>query len=190
MKKIAVYVNIWRLWVVYLLLALYKGYAYEDARFWWRCYRSLPEKASDRFKVGYLLVWYPEYRNLLDRRLKQSGCSYVGRSVFRVLFPLLKTLYVHTDDIGPRLFIQHGFSTIISAKKIGSDCWINQQVTIGHNAGGDPPVIGNGVRICAGAKVIGPVTLGDNCVVGANGVVVKDVPSGEVWGGVPAKRIK
>lgn len=86
------------------------------------------------------------------------------------------------------MFIQHGFATIISAKEIGSDCWINQQVTIGHTQNGNP-VIGNGVRITAGAKVIGPVTVGDNVVVGANAVVVKNVPKNKVVGGVPAKII-
>lgn len=44
----------------------------------------------------------------------------------------METLYINTPEIDPRLFIQHGFATNISALKIGSDCWINQQVTIGY----------------------------------------------------------
>lgn len=91
-------------------------------------------------------------------------------------------MHINTDDIGPRMFVEHGFATIITAKSIGSDFWVNQQVTIGWNYD-KAPVLGNGVRVAAGAKIIGGVTLGDNCIIGANGVVTKDVPPEEVWGG-------
>lgn len=64
---------------------------------------------------------------------------------------------------------------------------MNQQVTIGWNYD-KAPVLGNGVRVSAGAKVIGGVRLGDNCIVGANAVVTKDIPAEEMWG-VPAGRI-
>ncbi|MGO4574247.1 serine O-acetyltransferase [Microvirga sp. 2TAF3] len=96
------------------------------------------------------------------------------------------TLFIRTEDIGPGLFIQHGFSTIIAAKSIGSNCWINQQVTIGYSNETDAPVIGNNVRITAGAKVIGNVTVGDNVIIGANAVVVKDVPANCTVVGIPA----
>ena len=101
----------------------------------------------------------------------------------------METLYILTPQIGPRLYIQHGFATIISAKSIGSDCWINQQVTIGYTFAQEAPVIGNGVRISAGAKVVGNIVVGDNVIVAANAVVVKDVPENSIVGGVPAKII-
>ena len=78
---------------------------------------------------------------------------------------------------------------MISAKSIGSDCWINQQVTIGYTFAHQPPVIGNGVRISAGAKVVGNITIGDNVIIAANAAVVKDVPANAVVGGVLAKII-
>lgn len=87
------------------------------------------------------------------------------------------------------MFIQHGFSTWVSAKSIGCDCWINQQVTIGYTFDAEPPVIGNGVRISAGAKVVGKITVGDNAIVAANAAVVKDVAENMIVGGVPAKVI-
>ena len=98
-------------------------------------------------------------------------------------------MHICTRDIGPGLFIQHGFATIITAQKIGADCWINQQVTIGHK-GLLAPVIGDRVRISAGAKVLGGVVVGNDVTVGANAVVVKDVPDGCTVVGVLGRIIK
>ena len=101
----------------------------------------------------------------------------------------MDTLYINTDDIGEGFFIQHGFATIITAKKIGKNCSVNQEVTIGYN-GEKNPVICDGCQILAGAKVIGGVTLNDGCVIGANAVVTHDVPENSIVGGVPARVIK
>ena len=98
----------------------------------------------------------------------------------------MQTLLIATGKIGPRLFIQHGISTIITAEAIGEDCWINQQVTIGFKAGGGRPTIGDRVIINAGAKVLGGITIGYDVVIGANAVVVKNVPSNVTVVGVPA----
>ncbi len=147
-----------------------------------------------------LMVIYPEFRNLVIHRIRYWGggsagpitrcCHYFVGWLIGVLFPPMKTLYLATKDIGRNLFIQHGFSTIVSARKIGDNCWINQQVTIGFGNSKVPPTLGNGVRVCAGAKVIGELSVGDNAIIGANAVVTKDVGSRDVVGGVPAKRIK
>ena len=61
----------------------------------------------------------------------------------------------------------HGFATIIIARRIGSDFLFAQQVTVGYDDRGDSPVIGDRVRIGAGAIVIGPITIGDDAVIGA-----------------------
>lgn len=98
-------------------------------------------------------------------------------------------LYICTKDIEGGLIIQHGFSTIINAKKIGKNCHIYQQVTIGFN-GTESPIIGDNVRICCGAKVIGGIHVGNNVVIGANAVVCKDIPDNVVVAGVPAKIIR
>jgi serine O-acetyltransferase len=132
-----------------------------------------------------LMTFYPEYRNLFYHRI--GGLA----SPFKWLCPPVSTLFINTRDIGPGLFIQHGFATIIVAGSIGADCWINQQVTIGYSAKDDTaPTIGNNVIINAGAKVIGNVRIGDNSIVGANAVVVKDVPANVTVVGVPAYIVK
>src|SRR5258708_25971434 len=95
-----------------------------------------------------------------------------------------------SDSIVSGLFIQHGFATIIMAKSIGKNCWINQQVTIGYADRASAPIIGDGVTINAGAMVLGNITVGDNVTIGANAVVIKNVPSNCTVVGVPAYIIR
>lgn len=127
-----------------------------------------------------LMTTLPEYRNVFYLRAGIPG------KLFSFLCPPMATLYLWTDDIGPGLFVQHGFSTIVSAEKIGKNCWINQQVTIGYTNLTDRPTIGDNVIIHAGAKIIGKVKVGDNAKVGANSVVTRDVPPNVTVMGVPA----
>ncbi|RZK77239.1 MAG: serine acetyltransferase [Pedobacter sp.] len=132
----------------------------------------------------YLLGFYPEFRNLFYKRIGPIG------HLLGIFCPKMSTLYIVTEDIGPGLFIQHGFATIISAKSIGENCWVNQQVTIGYGIGGSCPVIGDNVDIKAGAKIFGGIKIGSNSIIGANSVVSKDVPSDCTVAGVPASIIR
>lgn len=75
---------------------------------------------------------------------------------------------------------------------IGDRCGIQQDVTLGTNMGKErkgAPVIGNDVFIGAGAKILGPVSIGDGAIIGANSLVIKDVPPGATAIGVPAKNL-
>lgn len=130
-----------------------------------------------------LYVLFPEFRSVFYYRTKPISniCSW--------LFKGVPCLYFRSNNIGPGLLIQHGFATIVDAETIGSNCKIFQQVTIGYN-NDKRPIIGNNVTICCGAKVIGGVSIGNNVIIGANAVVVHDVPDNSVVGGVPAKIIK
>jgi serine O-acetyltransferase len=132
----------------------------------------------------YLLTFYPEFRNLFYHRIGVAG------HLLNIICQKERTLHLLTPDIGSGLYIQHGFATIITAKSIGSNCWINQQVTVGFSSKNESPVIEDNVIINAGAKVIGGVVVGKNSVVGANAVVVKNVPSDCVVAGVPARIIR
>jgi serine O-acetyltransferase len=118
----------------------------------------------------YLISYFPEFRNLFYNRVGFMG------HILNLICPRMSTLYIHTKDIGEGLYLQHGFSTTIAARSIGKNCWINQQVTIGYSNDTDIPIIRDNVTISAGAIVIGNITLGDNSKIGANAVVVKDVP--------------
>ena len=114
----------------------------------------------------------------------------IRRRIVALFYPPLSTLYLDTSEIGGGLYIQHGFATMVAAKSIGENCWINQQVTIGYNGQGDPPVIGDNVTITCGAKVLGSIHVGNHVVVGANAVVIRDVPDHCVVGGIPARILR
>lgn len=73
--------------------------------------------------------------------------------------------------------------------RIGANCQIMQNVTLGSNRGGGPPVIGDGVDIGPGARLLGPISVGDNATIGANAVVLRDVPAGATVAGIPARPI-
>ncbi len=96
-------------------------------------------------------------------------------------------------EIGPGLVIAHTQGTILGGASIGRNATIFQQVTLGATALDfryDPalrPVVDDDVTIAAGAKVLGAVRLGRGCVVGANAVVLADVPAGSLAVGVPAR---
>lgn len=108
----------------------------------------------------------------------------------------------YTAEIGMgTTFAYKGIGVVVHAKtKIGENCMIGTNVTIGGGARGEKhripefdkirsvvPVIGDRVDICTGAKVIGPIVIGNDAIIGANAVVINDVPAGAVVGGVPAK---
>jgi len=92
--------------------------------------------------------------------------------------------------IGRRVFIDHGMGVVIGeTAEVGDDVMMYHGVTLGGRSfshGKRHPTIEAGVTIGAGARIIGPVTVGAGAQVGANAVVVKDVPPGHVAVGVPA----
>lgn len=168
---------------------------------WWEiCIGSMTEMGeSDKIDKkhelaawNWLLLNKMEFRSLLQHRLRKPPKSIVSVlhfAVSRILWKPLDSLYIDCNEIGGGLFIQHGFATIISAQRIGENCWINQQVTIGYS-GLDCPVLEDNVTVHCGAKVIGGITMHRNSTAGAGAVVVKDVPENAVVVGVPAKILK
>ncbi|WP_339452324.1 serine O-acetyltransferase [Pseudomonas sp. JAI120] len=99
-------------------------------------------------------------------------------------------------QIGPGLCIMHGHDIVIGADVvIGSNCKIFNGVTFGNQdlsktSKGNQPTLANNVVICTGAKVLGPIFLGDNVVVGANSVVFKSFPPDTVVVGVPGRALE
>ena len=93
--------------------------------------------------------------------------------------------------IGRRFFIDHGMGVVIGeTAEIGDDVMLYHGVTLGGRSLAKTkrhPTLGNRVTVGAGAKILGPILIGDDAQVGANSVVVKDVPAGAVAVGIPAQ---
>ena len=93
-------------------------------------------------------------------------------------------------DVGGGLYIAHTVGCVLSAEHIGENCSIISVVTIGMRNRWEFPVIGDGVFIGAGARVLGGIRVGNGAVIGANAVVIDDVPDGVTVVGIPAKAIQ
>jgi len=148
-----------------------------DVNRWIQCMK-LP--VSTQYGFIYVMTFYPEFRNLFYYRI--GGIHHL----IKWLCPKMNTLFLRAGEIGPGLFIQHGYATGVGAKSIGRDCWINQQVTIGFADDTGAPSIGDNVKISAGAIVIGNIHIGNNSQIGANSFVKKNVPENCIVVGVPA----
>ncbi|MDR1674212.1 MAG: serine O-acetyltransferase, partial [Oscillospiraceae bacterium] len=96
--------------------------------------------------------------------------------------------------IGRNLFIDHGMGVVIGeTAEVGDNCVIYQGVTLGGTGkekGKRHPTLGNNVMVGAGAKVLGPLTVGDNVKIAANAVVLQEIPPNSTAVGVPAKIVK
>lgn len=130
-----------------------------------------------------------EYRNVIYYRVDSLSIKILSK-----IYPGIDSLriYIKKNKIGRNLMIWHGFSSVINAQSIGENCSIWQQVTIGNKLEHveSKPTIGNGVKIYAGAIVIGNIHIGDGSIIAAGAVVTKDVPNNVIVAGVPAKVVK
>lgn len=99
-------------------------------------------------------------------------------------------------EIGGGIIFPHPLCIVIGGKvKIGKNCKIMQGVSLGGSLGKtkedgqSQPILGDNVFLGAGCKIVGPVTIGNDVIIGANSVVTKDIPSGSKAFGIPAKII-
>jgi serine O-acetyltransferase len=113
--------------------------------------------------------------------------------LYRILFKLVQIVtgieLPCEVTVGRNFIIDHFGGIIISGyARFGDNCRIRNGVTVGLRRINEPraPVIGNNVDIGAGAKLLGPITIGDNTTIGANAVVLRDVPANSIAIGIPA----
>jgi serine O-acetyltransferase len=149
-----------------------------SARAWARVLRLAWE--SDAFLALML------YR--AKARLQSLGIPVLPRLAHRVAMAIAQVSIGDPVVLQPGVYLVHGQVVIDGLVEIGGDTEIGPFVTIGLVAGDVVgPTIGRDVRIGTGAKVLGPVRVGDGAVIGANSVVLSDVPAGATAAGVPAR---
>ena len=150
-------------------------------------WRLLPALLSPRF--------FPVFLYRLAYWLYSVHLSPLAKLVSLVNFVIFGIEIGIRCRIGPGLILPHTQGTVIGATSIGADVTIFQGVTLGArelDIAYDPlarPIIGNGVVLGAGAKILGGIMLGNRCRVGANAVVLDSVPADAVAVGVPARII-
>ena len=144
-----------------------------------------------------LLLYSGVHAILLHRvahELYLRDCQFGARAISQTA-RFLTGIEIHPGaTIGKRLVIDHGTGVVIGeTTEIGDDCTIYQGVTLGgtgKDLGKRHPTLGNGVLVGAGAKVLGPVRLGDNVKVAAGAVVLDEIPENSTAVGIPARVVK
>ncbi|MBS4096127.1 MAG: serine O-acetyltransferase [Sulfuricella sp.] len=142
-----------------------------------------------------VLTTYPGVHALLIYRLSRRLWGWELKWLARFLSFLgrwFTGIEIHPGaTIGRRFFIDHGMGVVIGeTAEIGDDCTLYHGVTLGGtswNKGKRHPTLEAGVVIGAGAKVLGPITIGEGAKIGSNAVVVKNVPAGATAVGIPAR---
>ncbi|MFN7085276.1 MAG: serine O-acetyltransferase [Burkholderiales bacterium] len=145
-----------------------------------------------------VITCYPGFHALLFHRLAHwlwgAGFKWFARLTSH-LGRWLTGIEIHPGAIiGRRFFIDHGMGVVIGeTAEIGDDCTLYHGVTLGGtswNKGKRHPTLGKGVVVGAGAKILGPIEIGDGAKIGSNAVVVKAVPPGATAIGVPARIVE
>ncbi|MDW2301105.1 serine acetyltransferase [Vibrio alginolyticus] len=121
---------------------------------------------------------------------RKRNLVYISLIVTRRLQRKYGVFIGHKTDFDETLTLRHPTGIVIGmGATLGKNITIFQNVTIGRKNGEDYPVIGDNTVIYAGAVLVGDIEIGKNCVIGANSVVNKNIPSNSVVVGVPAKII-
>ncbi len=156
---------------------------------------SIRERDPAARNAFEILVCYPGVHAILWHRvahfLYQRNLKLLARLISQ-MSRFLTGIEIHPGAVvGRRLLIDHGSGVVIGETAIiGDDCTLYQGVTLGgtgKHTGKRHPTLGNHVMVSAGARVLGPITIGDYSKIGSGAVVLKDVPSNCTAVGVPAK---
>ena len=148
--------------------------------------------------VWEVLTCYPGFHALQLHRFSHTlwrwGLRWLARFVSHWI-RFMTGIEIHPGaTIGRRVFIDHGMGVVIGeTAEIGDDCTLYHGVTLGGvswNKGKRHPTLGKGVVVGAGAKILGPFTVGDGAKIGSNSVVVKAVPEGATVVGIPARIVE
>jgi serine O-acetyltransferase len=132
---------------------------------------------------------FGRWRYSVRPAIARKCCSLIYKLLFKFVQIITGIELPCEAEVGRNFVIDHFGGIIVSGyAKFGDNCRIRNGVTVGLRRIEEKfaPVIGNNVDIGAGAKLLGPIKIGDNVIVGANAVVLCDVPANSIAVGVPA----
>ncbi|MGC9268903.1 serine O-acetyltransferase [Acidiphilium sp.] len=160
-----------------------------------RAYRQRDPAARSDLEV---LLCYPGLHAIVLHRLAHRlwrGRAYLLGRLVSHFSRFVTGIEIHPGaTIGRRCIIDHGMGVVIGeTAELGDDVYLYHQVTLGGTSsdhGKRHPTLGNGVIIGAGAKILGHILIGDNARVGANAVVVAEVPANTTVVGIPARPVE
>lgn len=160
---------------------------------------SVPTKNDPAFGSKVELIFnYPGIWAIVNYRIAHRFYKRGFERIARVIMGITQVVTnvdIHPAcTIGRRVFLDHACGIVIGATaEVGDDVLIYQGVTLGGvslEKGKRHPTIKNGAVIGSGAKILGNITVGQNCRIGSNSVVVKDVPDDSTAVGIPARVIE
>lgn len=145
-----------------------------------------------------IMLLYPGYKAIRMHRTAnffyRHGMFFLARYVSQRCVRKTNIEIHPAAKIGRRVFIDHGTGVVIGeTAEVGDDCTIYQGVTLGGTGkqrGKRHPTVGSNVMIGAGAKLLGPLTIGDNTRIAAGAVVLQDIPADSTAVGVPARIVR
>lgn len=189
LKNVYLWINSIRFIPIFLIFCFHKkrNLLKEERKVWIKVILNVDNDSLYNFL--WLLTFAKEYRNVIYFRLGSIASGILplfasGQKALCIRYP---------NQVGVGLVIQHGHSTRIGAAKIGKNCQIWHNVTVGANrshSDNSRPFVGDNVKISTGAIIIGPITIGNNVTIAAGAVVTKNVPDNCIVAGNPAKIIK
>lgn len=158
--------------------------------------RIMEDDPAARTALEVLLL-YPSIHAVILYRIShkfyENKLFFIARAISQI-GRFFTGIEIHPGaKIGKGLFIDHGMGVVIGeTAEVGDNVTIYHGVTLGgtgKHKGKRHPTVGNNVMIGSGAKILGPINIGDGAKIGANATVVKDVPANATSVGVPAKLI-
>ncbi len=173
---------------------LYKSPASDETiRFWEIVREDLDAHDGDWSRAGFQALFVYRF-GVWRMRVKPKALRAPLSVMWRTLFAMVRNFYgielPFSARVGRRVVFEHQHGIVVHGNtEIGDDCILRQGVTLGIrrlDRLAEAPKLGRGVNVGAGAKILGNVVIGDHAEIGANAVVLSDVPARTLVVGVPA----
>lgn len=193
-KRVYSLLFIWRVLLVDLIVALYEK---DKRQLLWKDLgrignSGVPFVKNNYMKLNYVLLTQKQFRSIFYYRYKKCIFSHLCK----LFLPSTHEIEIRCikDEIGGGFLLYHKMGRVIDLHSCGENFTVSQGVTVGlghsNSEGRNSPIIGNNVSIATNSVVFGPITIGDNSIIGAGSVVTKDVPANATVVGNPARIIR